>query len=80
MVLTATREGRPKGKEPTGEPESLAGRRLRKMGDRAAQSAPDELTELKKRKPKCAPLRAAHPLVRGSHIAVHHASAPAVLM
>lgn len=52
LVLTANREGRPKGKEPTGEPETLSGRRLHKMGDRAAHTLPDELEELKKRKPK----------------------------
>lgn len=58
LVLTANREGRPKGKEPTGEPETLANRRLHKMGDRAAHTLPEELEELKKRKPKYSPLPA----------------------
>jgi hypothetical protein len=52
LVLTANREGRPKGKEPTGEPETLAGRKLPKMGDRAARTVPEEL---KKRKAKYEP-------------------------
>jgi hypothetical protein len=55
LVLTASREGRPKGKEPSGEPESLAGRKLSKMGDRVVRSMPAELEELKKRKPKYVP-------------------------
>jgi pre-mRNA-splicing helicase BRR2 len=42
-VLTANREGRPRGKEPTGEPETLAGRNIPKMGDRAAHTVPEEL-------------------------------------
>lgn len=55
LVLTASREGRAKGKEPTGEPETLAGRRLPKMGDRAGHAKPSELEELKKRKASCVP-------------------------
>ena len=61
LVLTADRSGRPKGKEPTGEPETLSGRRLPKMGDRAAAAAPEELDELKKRKAQqCGPLLRRH--------------------
>lgn len=51
LVLTANREGRPRGKEPTGEPETLAGRSIPKMGDRAAHTVPEEL---KKRQARCA--------------------------
>ena len=69
LVLTASREGRAKGKEPTGEPETLSGRRLPKMGDRAMHAAPDELEELKKRKAKCASLAA---MLRCTHS--HHSS------
>jgi hypothetical protein len=68
LVLTASREGRRGGKEPTGEPESLAGRRLPKMGDRAATTGPNDLDELKKRKPQCALAAFACPDVHCQHV------------
>jgi hypothetical protein len=51
LVLTSDTRTRD-AHEPTGEPETLAGRKMHKMGDRAQQQRPEGLSEGKKGKGK----------------------------
>jgi pre-mRNA-splicing helicase BRR2 len=51
LVLTSDTRTRD-AHEPTGEPETLAGRKMHKMGDRAQQQRPEGLSEKGKEKGK----------------------------